>query len=308
VSTSRLTDAHGVFVGRMSLYTDITQRKRAEMALKDSERRFAQAYERERDVAAGLRAVDEMKDTFLTAVSHELRTPLTAVIGFAQTLEDHAEKLRPDERSFIVARLTVNALKLQRLLADLLDVDRLQRGILEPHLKPANLAVLVGRVIESSDLASKREIRLKAEPIIVPVDSAMVERAVENLISNAVRHSGDGPIWVTVTSDAVGGVIEVADAGPGVPMELRSAIFEPFQQGHHQAHSPGVGIGLALVERFTALHGGSVEVDEGADGGAVFRVRLPFEATRPHGLEILSRQSEAAAAPDSRSDSMASPE
>lgn len=308
VSTARLTDAHGVFIGRISLYTDITQRKRMEKALRDSERRFAQAYEKEREAVVRLRSVDEMKNAFLTAVSHELRTPLTSVIGFAQTLQDQAERLRPEQRGFIVDRLTVNAIKLQHLLADLLDVDRLQRGILEPHLKPANLAVLVGRVIESSEFARERAIRLTAEPIFVSVDTPMVERVVENLISNAVRYSSEGTIWVSVCRDSLGAVIEVADSGPGVPVELRSTIFEPFKQGYQQSHSPGVGIGLALVQKFTELHGGTVEVEEGVNGGAVFRVRLPIDETRSDGLEILSRQSDAAAEPISSNDSMASPE
>jgi hypothetical protein len=113
----------------------------------------------------------------------------------------------------------------------------------------------------------------------VPVDGAKVERILENLVMNAVRHTArDVTIWVRVWAGGGGAFLAVEDDGPGVPDDLQSAIFEPFRQGPTAtAHSPGTGIGLSLVAMFTELHGGRAWVEERAGGGASFRVFLPGE-------------------------------
>jgi two-component system, OmpR family, sensor histidine kinase KdpD len=234
-----------------------------------------------------------MKDTFLTAVSHELRTPLTAVLGFAQTLEADGERLSAAQRTAISGRIAVSALRLEKLLSDLLDLDRLRRGIIEPRRRPVNLAVLVGRMLEGAEVASRRNVHLTADPAVLNVDAAMIERVVENLLANVDRYTPeDTDVWVKVCRTEEGAVIEVADAGPGVPEELRSHIFEPFEQGADAiAHSPGVGIGLSLVSRFAEAHGGRAEVTERPGGGAVFRIHLPaVEAPDADELSVSSRR------------------
>jgi signal transduction histidine kinase len=109
------------------------------------------------------------------------------------------------------------------------------------------------------------------------VDAAKVERIVENLLANAARHAPDATgIWVSATASDGGVLITVEDNGPGVPPELRAAVFEPFRQGPDRSqHSPGVGIGLSLVARFAEIHGGRAWVEDRAGGGASFRVFLP---------------------------------
>jgi signal transduction histidine kinase len=108
------------------------------------------------------------------------------------------------------------------------------------------------------------------------VDGAKVERIVENLLANAVRHTSVGTqIWIRVNASDDGVLIAVEDAGPGVPEDLRIAVFEPFRQGTEGGPSPGVGIGLSLVARFSELHGGRAWVEEREGGGASFRVFLP---------------------------------
>jgi PAS domain S-box-containing protein len=258
-------------------YIDITDQKLAEEGLRQALERERQALERERQAAHELRALDEMKNTFLDAVSHELRTPLATVIGIALTLKRSGSSLAENDTADLVDRLVVNAGKLDRLLSDLLDLDRLSKGLVEPRRSRTDVAALVGRVATEWRQRSGRRLDVTAEPVVAWVDPAKVERVVENLLANADRHTTpDTPVWVTVARRDGGVLLAVEDAGGGVPRELRSALFEPFRQGPGaSAHAPGVGIGLSLVARFAELHGGRAWVQDRPGGGASFRVLLP---------------------------------
>ncbi len=269
-------DAQGRPRQLRGLMVDITERKRAEEALQRSERQYSEAFRREREAAQRLRALDEMKTTFLEAVSHDLRTPLTAILGSAVTLERAAPDLSRQEALDLVARIATNARKLERLLSDLLDLDRLQRGIVAPQRRPTDVAALVRRAVGEADVLEGRPVELDLEPLVLPLDAAKVERIVENLLANAARHTPPGSrVWVRAHGHDGGVLLAVEDEGPGVPVELREAIFEPFRQATLADHAPGVGIGLSLVRRFAELHGGRAWVEERRGGGASFQVFLP---------------------------------
>lgn len=247
---------------------DITERKRTG----DLER----ALEVERETSQRLRDLDDMKNTFLTAVSHDLRTPLAAILGLAITLEREDIDLAAKESLDLTRRIASNARKLDRLVTDLLDLDRLSRGILEPQLHPTDVGALVRKVINECDFLTDHPVQVEADPVVLAVDGAKVERIVENLLANAVRHTPVGThIWLKVREQDDGALIAVEDAGPGIDPELREAVFEPFRQGLESGHSPGVGIGLSLVARFTELHGGKAWVEDREGGGACFMVFLP---------------------------------
>jgi signal transduction histidine kinase len=227
--------------------------------------------------AARLQALDEMKNMFLDAVSHELRTPLAAVLGIALTLGRADVLLSEVETRDLLERLMSNAKKLDHLLSDLLDLDRLARGIVEPNRKPTDVGELVRAMVESTDLLERRTVNAEIAPVVLGIDAAKVERIVENLLANTARHTPEGgTVWVRVTPEVGGVLIGVDDEGPGVPDELKEAIFEPFRQGaRRNQHSPGVGIGLSLVARFAQLHGGRAWVEDRPGGGAAFRVFVP---------------------------------
>jgi PAS domain S-box-containing protein len=259
------------------LMVDVTERKRAEQALRRSERKYSEAFRREREASQRLRALDAMKNTFLEAVSHDLRTPLTSILGSALTLEQGGSQLEGKDAADLVHRIAANARKLERLLSDLLDLDRLQRGIITPQRRPTDLEGLVRRSVEETD-RSGRHIELDLVPMTISIDAAKVERILENLVSNAMRYTPEGAhIWIRTRAQDGGALLIVEDDGPGVPKELREAIFEPFRQapGSAMEHSPGVGVGLSLVRRFAELHGGRAWVQDRRGGGASFRVHLP---------------------------------
>jgi PAS domain S-box-containing protein len=263
--------------GRPSLIqgviADITERKLAEEALRDSE-------QREREAAERLRALDEMKNTFLAAVSHELRSPLTSILGLSLTLE-RALDMNDDDRDDLLQRLASNARKLDRLLKDLLDIDRLNRGIVEPQYRVSDVGALARRTVENLEALADRPVIVQVEPVVLAIDPAKVERIIENLLMNASRHTTvDRTIWLRVEALDGGALLAVEDDGIGVPQDLRGSIFEPFQQGPSaSSHSPGTGIGLSLVGRFASLHGGRAWVQDREGGGASFRVFLPAGPT-----------------------------
>jgi PAS domain S-box-containing protein len=239
---------------------------------------LAAALDREQATAERLRAVDEMKTTFLQAVSHDLRTPLTTILGIALTLErGGAGDLPADEAADLLHRLSANARKLDGLLGDLLDLDRLARGTLTPRRQPVDIAALTRRVVEDAGVNDEHAVVVDAPALRIAVDAPKVERIVENLVVNAAKHTTAGTtIWVRVQPQRDGVLLLVEDEGPGVPAQLREQVFQPFHTGRNIAdHAPGSGIGLALVAQFAGLHGGRAWVQDRPGGGASFRVFLP---------------------------------
>jgi PAS domain S-box-containing protein len=268
-----LGDDHGHPLSLQGVMYDVTEQKLAEAQL-------VKALDAEKEAAAGLRMLHEMQNSFLQAVSHDLRTPLTSILGCALTLEGSLaqESLSREDEHDLVGRIAANSRKLHRLLTNLLDLDRMSRGIVAPNRDRVDLSDILTRVVQESSTGTHPIELMNTEPVPAFVDAAQVERIVENLVANAIRYTPNGtPIWVKATGDGESVLLVVEDAGPGVPLELRGSIFEPFRQGNEViSHSPGVGIGLSLVTRFAELHSGRAWVEERDGGGASFHVYLPF--------------------------------
>ena len=268
-----LQDDSGQPVYLQGVMYDVTEQKNAEAQL-------VKALDAEKEAASRLRALHEMQNSFLQAVSHDLRTPLTSILGCALTLEsgfDQGKISREDEHD-LVGRIAANSRKLHRLLTNLLDLDRMSRGIVAPNRDDVDVTQILESVLAESSTDTHPIQLMSTEPVHARIDAAQVERIVENLVANAIRYTPAGTsIWVRATGDDDSVTIVVEDAGPGIPIELRESIFEPFRQGNEiVSHNPGVGIGLSLVTRFAELHGGRAWVEERAGGGASFRVFLPF--------------------------------
>jgi PAS domain S-box-containing protein len=201
------------------------------------------------------RHAERLREDILSAVSHELRTPLTAVLGFAVTLEQRRN---------------------ERLLVDLLDVERLRHGAVDIKREQVEVLELVERAVAACELDGRR-VDISGGPVTAEIDGAKMERIVENLILNAVKHTPqEGAIHVRL--DALGDdlLLAVEDEGPGIANEYKDDVFEIFNRGAKVlSATPGAGIGLALVSRFAEAHGGRSWVEDRPGGGASFRVLLP---------------------------------
>jgi PAS domain S-box-containing protein len=264
-----LFDDAGAPIQWQGVMLDITQQRRAAELERD--------LGVERATAQRLREVDEMKNTFLQAVSHDLRTPLAAILGLAITLGRDDIDLDAGEVRDLATRIASNARRLERLVNDLLDLDRLSRGIIEPAFDVVDVGELVLDLVRDAEPPVQRRVVADIEPAVAAVDPAKVRRIVENLLGNSAKHApASARIWARVHPDDGGVLLAIEDDGPGVPEEIRDAIFEPFRRGPDaHGHTAGVGIGLSLVRRFAELQGGRAWVTERAGGGASFRVYLP---------------------------------
>lgn len=282
----RHRDGHDVPVEISLSPVEVQGRRFVVAAVRDaSERREViaatrRALERERAASAQLRHVAQAKNAFIRAVSHELRTPLTVLQGLATTLEEWLPSMPEAQVADIAHRIARNARRLDQLLSDLLDVDRLTRGVVEANRRHLDVIDLTRRVLERSDLDETRVHLEGPDHLEAEVDAAQVERILENLLSNAAKHGGvDSEVMVRwePVDDAGGVLLCVEDDGPGVDEAHRDAIFEPFTQADPDAHhAPGTGVGLSLVAEFARLHGGRAWVeDRPSGGGSSFRVLLP---------------------------------
>jgi hypothetical protein len=240
---------------------DISERKHSEQELEE--------------VLEKLRAMDRLKNTLLHALSHDLQNPLTAIHGAASTLERLDSQLSTDERRALLKSLTDRTQHLRTLLTDLLDLDRLDRGIVEPRRSPVDIPAMIRRLVASSEALTGRSVEIDTEPVTIAVDQAKVERMVENLLANVARHTEDAGVWIRVAAQDGGALISVDDEGAGVPDDLKEKIFVPFSRGPGAADLPGSGIGLSLVAGFAELHGGRAWVEDRPGRGASFRVFLP---------------------------------
>jgi PAS domain S-box-containing protein len=246
---------------------DVTERRQAEEALKDVNRR---------------------KDEFLAMLAHELRNPLAPIRNAAQLLNVHSSG-RP-EIEWARAVIERQTRHLVRLVDDLLDVSRMVRGQIMLRKKPVELSEIVQAAVETSrPLIRLRKhhlvVQLSEEPIVLEADLTRIAQVIANLLNNSAKYTDDGgQIRLDAAVDNGFVIIRVRDTGLGIDPELLPHIFDLFTQAERtpDRSEGGLGIGLTLVKRLVEMHGGTVEArSEGLGSGAEFIVRLPTLATRP---------------------------
>jgi two-component system, OmpR family, sensor kinase len=221
---------------------------------------------------------------FVADASHELRTPLTSILANLELLQASLDA-QGDERAMIDSALR-SSNRMSRLVGDLLLLARADAGRIGARTR-CDLAELAGNAAaEIAPTIGERELRIdNGRPLPVDGNPDELHRMVLNLLDNAARHTPPGSaIELRARAEQGKAVIEVADSGPGVPVELREQIFERFVRGDGPADTAvagGSGLGLAIVSAVARSHGGSAEVADSDLGGALFRIELPLRAANP---------------------------
>ncbi|MDX6561719.1 MAG: two-component system, OmpR family, sensor histidine kinase KdpD, partial [Gaiellales bacterium] len=229
--------------------------------------------------AQALRASDALKTALLRAVSHELRTPLTAIKAAVGALRGDQVQLGEEAVRELLEDVSVETDRLDRLVSDLLDVSRLQAGTASTAIDWCEVDDLVrGAVAAARSRApgTRLEIETQDELPLVHCDASQIERVLVNLIENAAKFSPAGePVTVrarTTASDHV--EIAVVDHGPGIELDQRERVFEPFYRGR-AGGAGGTGLGLAIARGFVEANAGTLTIDDAPGGGTCMRVVLP---------------------------------
>jgi len=244
---------------------------------------FADLAQRARTQYRELERADLRRRELVTNVSHDLRTPLAALQGYLEAM-DEADAARA--RGYL-ASARRSAARLGRLIDQLFELSRLEGDADALHCEPFPPAELVSDVAQKFALAAERKgvglgVEAGADLPFVRGDLGAIERALSNLLENALRHTPPGGsvrVSVSATEDAV--EIAVADTGPGVPAGAEERVFERFFRVEEGRSGEGSGLGLAIARRVVELHGGTIRAERPEAGGARFRFTLPVDARRP---------------------------
>lgn len=263
-----------VFVGAVFGY--IKFRIRQEIIKKEIEHKQKEAQE--------LRKLDKIKTKFFANIAHEFRTPLSLILGPAEQLK---EENSPENREMLFDTIKTNTSSLIQLTDQLIDVAKLEAGVLKPHFVWGDVVPVISHIVNAfSDTAVEKGITLtlkspeKAE-FLFSINT--LNRILYNLIANAIKFCQEGDtITVDVRHDATGIFIEVADTGAGILEEEQEKIFDRYFKGSNQDQVQGNGIGLSLVKELVDFHQGTIHFESSAKipTGTAFSVWLPFESSR----------------------------
>jgi two-component system sensor histidine kinase KdpD len=232
---------------------------------------------------AALKELDRMKTELLSTVSHELRTPLGSIKGYATTLLTHGTRLKKDEQREFLEIIDSEADRLRELIENLLDMSRLEAGVLRIDKQPTRLAGIARDVARKVQLATPNhqlEVAWLPEDPLVNADLRRIYQVVQNLLTNAVKYSPDGGcISLTAAYERRDLVVSVADQGLGMPSIELDRIFDRFHRVHCEdsRRIGGTGLGLAICKGLVEAHGGRIWAESQGQGkGSTFRFTLPL--------------------------------
>jgi len=226
------------------------------------------------------------RNRFLRQMSHELKTPLANIREGTELLMDGAVGELGSGQREVTAILRDNGIKLQRLIENLLSFSAWQSNNTGLELSEFRLRPIVKQVLENQQLtlvSQRVRLDVHVEDVTLSADRGKIRLILENLLSNAIKYSPrGGVIYLRALASGEELILEVADSGPGVPLEDRARIFEAFYTGRSPAgHVRGTGIGLSVVNEFVNVHKGTIEVVDGEFPGAHFRMRMPMRVMAP---------------------------
>ena len=252
--------------------------RQAEVSLANVER-----FEQERLMVARLAELDGLKRDFIANVSHELRTPLTVIQGMGKTLANRWSEMDEDVRAELLGRVNRNADVLAATINTLLDFSQLEAGRLDAHPEPFDVGELVRRSVDRlGSLFGTREVAVTVEDgLFVFADPRLIERVLDNLVSNAAKHTPD-TAHVVVSASTLDGTgqarVAVSDDGPGIAPADLDHLGERFYRGSDVVarRTRGAGLGLAFARQVVELHGEELEIESELGRGSTFAFRLPL--------------------------------
>jgi len=295
-------DAEGHVIGLIGISRDITERKRMEEELRQSEQNYRMLTESERAARSEAEQANRIKDEFLANLSHELRGPLNPILGWVQILQ----KGGVDEKTLrqgleVIER---NARRQTQLISDLLDMSRIISGKLRLDVRSCDLSAVLESAIESVATGAEAK-SIRIEKILDPStpvlgDPSRLQQVFWNVLSNAVKFTpAGGKVQIAVRRINSHVEVTISDTGQGIKPDFLPYLFERFRQADSSAGKMqgGLGLGLPITKHLVELHGGTVAAESpGEGGGATFRVKLPILAVHFDQGELLEdRRAHAAA-------------
>ncbi|MHB1134540.1 MAG: ATP-binding protein [Chloroflexota bacterium] len=252
VSTTPILGVDGAYSGLLAMVTDITERKRAE----------------------------QTRDEYLGLISHDLRQPLTVILGMAEWLHDGLVRRELAREAGAAERIVKSAQRMSGMIKDLVESERLESGNLVVNKEPVDVPAFLGEAVERLGVEQARvQVEVNGPVAGLLADSARLERALLNLLSNALKYSPSGcPVVVTAAEREEELHIAVRDEGVGIPRAEQSRIFERFYRASTGQRYEGLGLGLYITRLIVEAHGGRIWVESQEGEGSTFHVALPLAA------------------------------
>jgi two-component system sensor histidine kinase KdpD len=226
--------------------------------------------------ADALAKADELRTAMLRAVSHDLRSPLANIKASVSTLRQPDVEWPTEVRDDFLESIETETDRLGRVITNLLDMSRLEAGVLRPVLRSVTLEEVVPAALHGlGDRAARVVVDLPADPADVQTDPALLERVVANLVGNALTWSPDAPVKVRAHRSGRTVQLHVIDHGPGIPVDQRVVVLQPFHRLDDTGTGGGLGLGLAIADRLVAAMGGTLELRDTPGGGLTVVVALP---------------------------------
>ena len=302
VNSTAIYDEQGNFLMSRSTIFDNTERKKAEDALRESEAQLRISRDKLSAANAALEKAARMKDEFLASMSHELRTPLTGILGLTEVMQMNVYGTLTERQGKALKNIDESGRHLLALINDILDLSKIEAGMLELNIEPVALAEICQDSLQlTKGLAHKKrqavDFSIEPDTIEVRGDARRLKQMLVNLLSNAIKFTPEkGSLGLEVRADQTEQTVRLTvwDRGIGIDPENLKKLFQPFVQLESSLarQYEGTGLGLSLVQHMAELHGGSVQVESTPGEGSRFTILLPW-APDAAALPTLSSSQEA---------------
>jgi two-component system sensor histidine kinase KdpD len=229
----------------------------------------------------------KLYNTLLNSLSHELRTPISTIIGAVDTLKENKEKISTINQNELLNQIDIASIRLNRQVENLLNMSRLETGILKLNVDWCDTNELINSVIQKLAISYKKTIIFKPNENLplFKFDRGLIEQVLQNLLHNAVNYSSENAIIEIVASlQSNNCVIIVSDNGIGIPTNELKYLFDKFYR-LPQTKTGGSGLGLSIVKGFIQAHNGNVKAENNTNGGVRFIVEFPAEASYLNNLK-----------------------